>query len=850
MFAKRAACASRDKRALCFHIALPVVFLVVALLVELIHPPRQPALVLDAHGLYNGHDTSSASSSSSPLPVEVLLSQWKSWPGQLFSNYTQLAQSVRSDAIGYVAGHEEILCSAAEGGIGCDVPLDEVLLRDLLNHSLTRTFALSLSGEYEDGSLASTVLHNASYPHSIAEGLSLLYNVVLRELLVMASGGPSSSSPIPTIRTINHPLPMSSHEDQLVGLFRRVISGIFILIPFTFIPSSFVSFIVQEKESGARHLQYMAGANVMAFWVASALWDLAAYLATEALAFVVFFSFNRVEYIGDVDLALATASLLFLYGLSSIPLTYALSFAFRTHGMAQSVVLCVNFLVGFLLVIAEQVLSGYNSTVGPSLDAAHVLRAIPAYALGEGMFTIAGRRLSVLLMPPGSPPQPSVFSFLVYSDTNGGFTGGIGTSLLYMGLMFVASTAALCLLELWSFARRSEKLHDDSASPRDATEKPSGIAGRDVSVMAEERRVTELRRLEGTFGVDENSLGDGIVLDHITRRFNPDILAVDDMSFIVERGETVALLGLNGSGKSTIVAMLAGHLKPSSGAAFVGGLNVLDPRCRGHVGLCPQSDALLPLVTCREHLVLYCRLRGVTEGAALDQHVDALLIDFGLEGLANVPAGELSFGNRRRLSVAIAMAGHTKVVLLDEPTAGMDPIARRRTCEAVRQRCAKTKQALLLTTHQLDEVDALADRVAILADGTLRCIGERQDLKTRFTQGSYTIQLTLEDACLDGDDSAVKAILRMLRSEEDIKEDGEDCWSAAITASRLCVVTVKNKPVSSICRSVASLQRQSLEVAPTVSASPGEGGGEYRVPRIAHFSVSQHSIEEVLLRLS
>jgi ATP-binding cassette subfamily A (ABC1) protein 3 len=831
MLSKRWNCAKRDRRAVVFHIFLPVLFLCFALLVELIKPPDQPPLVLDAAMYANGR-------SSLPLPNEVLLSQWDK--AVFFHNYSRLAGLLNDEHGGdtlYVGGPGEVYCDEANG---CDFPLDEALSEQLLNHRLTRTVALAVTGEY-GGAMkrrASMVLHNASYPHSLAEGVTLLYNIMYRELL--RTGNTTSRMPS-GIRTVNHPLPMSRHENQMIGLFRRVISGIFVLIPFTFIPSSFVSFIVQEKESGARHLQTMAGVNVAAFWLASGLFDLASFLMTELLAFVAFLAFDRREYVGDWTLGMATFSLLFLYGLSSIPFTYALSFMFRTHGTAQNVVLCLNFLVGFLLVIAEQVLSGYSSTLQPSLDAAHFLRVIPVYSLGEGLFTIAGRRLSLLLAPPGSSPQPSVFSFLVYSDTNGGFMGGIGTSLLYMGLMVVAASVCLIGLEVWRFARTYEPLSIGDTSTEETHNETGHLCKeRDISVIAEEDRVrdTRTRSLE-SINSPFNDLGDdseGILLQNVTRRFNCGTTAVSDVSLCVSRGETMALLGLNGAGKSTILGILAGQQEPSSGTAFVGGSSTMDPRSRMHVGYCPQADAHLPYMTASEHLELYCRLRGIPE-KILAREVTQLLIDFGLESEQNVPAAELSFGNRRKLSVAVAFAGPKRVVLLDEPTAGMDPSARRQTCDAIRRRCAAMHLALLLTTHQLDEVDALADRVAILADGCLRAVGRRQELKSRFTKGAYSVQLLLHTdtpELLQRPQTMAEIVLPTALKEC----GGRGKWTAKMTSERMCVLTALEAPLSAICRAASAIQHQFRD---------GKGLQGFVVEDL---SVSQHSMEEVLLSLS
>jgi ABC-type multidrug transport system ATPase subunit len=337
------------------------------------------------------------------------------------------------------------------------------------------------------------------------------------------------------------------------------------------------------------------------------------------------------------------------------------------------------------------------------------------------MFTIAGRRLSLLMMPQA--PQPNVFAFLTYSTADG-FTGGIGTSLLYMGAMFTVSCLTLSILELWASLKRYEGLTPQEEIPFDVK---------------------------------------GVIVKHLTKYYGI-FAAVRDVSFSIQRGETLALLGLNGAGKSTVVSILCGDMDPSSGEAFVGGVNVRDRhRCRGRVGYCPQRDALLPLMTPIEHLLFYGRLRrGADEGpTALPSQVRQLLEDLDLSPFADTPAGELSFGNRRKLSVAIALVGDsTSVVLLDEPTAGMDPVARHKACIAIR---AHTKcRAVLLTTHQFDEVDALADRIAVLSHGELRCIGTQHQLQQQLTQSTYLVHVEVGCSEAEEKDAATRNAQKVL----------------------------------------------------------------------------------------
>uniref|UniRef100_A0A0A0L146 ABC transporter domain-containing protein n=1 Tax=Cucumis sativus TaxID=3659 RepID=A0A0A0L146_CUCSA len=211
-------------------------------------------------------------------------------------------------------------------------------------------------------------------------------------------------------------------------------------------------------------------------------------------------------------------------------------------------------------------------------------------------------------------------------------------------------------------------------------------------------------------------------------------IAVDSLTFSVQEGECFGFLGTNGAGKTTTLSMLTGEESPSEGTAFIFGKDIrTDPKAaRCDIGYCPQFDALLEFLTAKEHLELYARIKGVPE-LKIDDVVMEKLVDFDLLKHANKPSYSLSGGNKRKLSVAIAMIGEPPVVILDEPSTGMDPIAKRVMWDVIsRISTRRGKTAVILTTHSMNEAQALCTRIGIMVGGRLRCIGSPQHLKTRF----------------------------------------------------------------------------------------------------------------------
>ena len=156
------------------------------------------------------------------------------------------------------------------------------------------------------------------------------------------------------------------------------------------------------------------------------------------------------------------------------------------------------------------------------------------------------------------------------------------------------------------------------------------------------------------------------------------------------------------------------------------------------LGYCPQFDALHDEMTPTEHLYFYSRLKGVREHL-IERSSLELLESLGVYDYKDTPTRALSGGNKRKVSLAIALVGDPHVLLLDEPSAGMDPLARRELWKSLRK--IAEKRSVVLTTHHLEEVESLAHRVAIMVDGSLRCIGTLQHLKSKFGQGAYEVEL-------------------------------------------------------------------------------------------------------------
>lgn len=214
-------------------------------------------------------------------------------------------------------------------------------------------------------------------------------------------------------------------------------------------------------------------------------------------------------------------------------------------------------------------------------------------------------------------------------------------------------------------------------------------------------------------------------------RGNPGHVAVRSLSLQIPHGQCFGFLGVNGAGKTTTLSILTGDLELTTGDAWIAGRSVVDEmeQVQRNIGYCPQFDPLLELLTGRETIRMFALLKGVPRDS-VDRLVEHYLQVVGLTRFSDRVAGSYSGGNKRKLSLAIALVGRPRVVMLDEPSTGMDPVARRQMWDIIsaqsRDRC------FILTTHAMEEAEALCGRIGIMVNGVLCCLGSSQHLKMKY----------------------------------------------------------------------------------------------------------------------
>ncbi len=222
---------------------------------------------------------------------------------------------------------------------------------------------------------------------------------------------------------------------------------------------------------------------------------------------------------------------------------------------------------------------------------------------------------------------------------------------------------------------------------------------------------------------------EAIRIEGLTKIYR-DVTAVDDLSLCIHKGELFSLLGVNGAGKTTTVKMLCCLVKPTSGDAFLLDKSIVNEAAevKSVIGVSPQETAVAPNLTTEENLELMCGVHGFSKEKT-EYKINDIRDRLGLNEVMKKKAGKLSGGWQRRLSIAMALIGEPEILFLDEPTLGLDVLARSELWDIVKS--LKGKVTVVLTTHYMEEAEELSDRIGIMRSGRLLALGTAEELKEK-----------------------------------------------------------------------------------------------------------------------
>lgn len=222
-------------------------------------------------------------------------------------------------------------------------------------------------------------------------------------------------------------------------------------------------------------------------------------------------------------------------------------------------------------------------------------------------------------------------------------------------------------------------------------------------------------------------MNEAIQLINLTKKYD-ERAVVQDVNLTIHEGEIYGLLGVNGAGKTTVIKMLCGLTKPTSGDAFILDKSILNEmkEIKNYIAMSPQETAIAPNLTVRENLDFMAGIHGL-KGEMKKKKVDQLITEFSLQSYEKMKSKRLSGGWKRKLSIAMALISEPKILFLDEPTLGLDILSRRELWKLIRR--LRETTTIILTTHYLEEADELCDRICIMKDGNVLTVGTSEQIK-------------------------------------------------------------------------------------------------------------------------
>ncbi|XAR65460.1 Sulfate-transporting ATPase [Bertholletia excelsa] len=500
-----------------------------------------------------------------------------------------------------------------------------------------------------------------------------------------------------------------------------------------------LTYLVYEKEQKLRIMMKMHGLGDAPYWTISYVYFLAISFA-YILCFVIFGAAIGLKFFTLNDYSIQFV-FYFIYINLQIVLAFLLAAFFSNMKVAA--------VVGYILVFGNGLLGGFlfqffiQDTSFPR-GWIVVLELYPGFSLYRGLYEFSQYAFN------GNYMGTDGMRWKDLSSSNNGMKDVLIIMFVeWLVILFVAYYMDQVVSSGSGIARSPlffpQSFLKKPFSSR-VSRKPSlRRQGSKVFVQMEKQDVAKRREKVEQLLLESTS--HAIICDNLKKVYprrdgNPEKLAVRGLSLAVPQGECLGMLGPNGAGKTSFINMMIGLIKPSSGAAYVNGLEIRTQMDKIYtsMGVCPQHDLLWETLTGREHLLFYGRLKNL-KGAALTQAVEESLKSVNLfyGGVADKQARKYSGGMKRRLSVAISLIGDPKVVYMDEPSTGLDPASRNNLWNVVKH--AKQNRAIILTTHSMEEAEHLCDRLGIFVDGSLQCIGNPKELKARYG-GSYVFTMT------------------------------------------------------------------------------------------------------------
>ena len=643
----------------------------------------------------------------------------------------------------------------------------------------------------------------------------------------------------------------------IVALIVGTMGSFLFCISMTILCAKLAMTLVNDKKNGIKQLQILMGVTRIEYVVCHCLWDLIQTLILMLIPVIVIFALDNLFASGTFLLALI------LFFMAMIPLVHMISYTLHEPDVAYSStysLLLTSFAGLFILNTIYGTIGLFVSEASSSAQICNQLVMIhPLMALQQALLgivygkTLGYNPISLELpseitaiygnyVPAAGLPCLYLFAeaifFLglyIYIEYSSGkafqYIGHLINQYLFRCVCCSCCYAERCKNKKYQTLGEDEDDYIDiSTLPLHEVEDADVQTERhecDQDIQAVEMVKDPHRSRSNDVELTSTTMGEAVLASHIHMEYPPanlqrwtGTIAVRDFSLRIKKRECFALLGSNGAGKTTVMAVLLKQLNMTSGRVFINGkeLHDVSDDIAKTMSYCPQHNALFDSLTAKECLEFYCRIRGVSE-EHLEKHVQQWMAAADLKAHEHTRCGELSGGNKRKLSLSISLVGNPDFIVLDEPSAGVDPAARRKLhwlINATKRRGA----TIVLTTHHMDEAATLGNRVGIMVKGYLTCLGTVQHLLHKYSSGYLLTAFMSEGYSVD------EHLLPTLKQICPNMHIGET------SGAQFCSVILGNAKEFSISALYAAMQHLQQE------------------KKVEYFTCGQSRLEDVFLHLT
>ena len=603
----------------------------------------------------------------------------------------------------------------------------------------------------------------------VKHGVPIYTHFFLKKLIEQASPNEDLE-----INYIHYPLPLTAELEEQRDQTNNMLVIFFIAIAFALIPANFITIIVKEKVNNSKHLMRVSGINIAAYWTVNYIFELFKCYFTCGICLLLLLAFKFYKdylYI-----------LYICYGPAIVSFTYIISFLFESESGAQNGTILLNFLLGALGSVVILLLRALDNVKKIAKIIEYIIALLPSFSFNFGYSLLLNKIMVYAVDYPGEWyffPQNEVlkrFNLLL-------------SMIIYLSAESVLYAIILAIIEWLSYA-----------TLRTITDRKIETNINDSKVLKERERANEESNIIGVTNEEgeTNKKEYAVRIKNLCKSFSngcykePSV-AIRNMSFCVEPGECFGLLGLNGAGKTTTFKCITQELSPTNGKIYINGKDMINnfSDLSSIFGYCQQFDAIFEYMTVYENLEFNGKIKGI-KGELLEKVVNAMIEEMSLSEFTNKIAGRLSGGNKRKLSVAISFLCNPPIVLLDEPSTGMDPEARRFMWSVIHKISTKGKKAsVIMTTHSMDEAETLCKRMAIMVNGEFVCMGKAGEIKEKYGYG-YEIEVRIKplsekrfERIIKGKDFDKDMKIDMNNIEDALTQLGENNFIKELSHGRL-----------------------------------------------------------------